>query len=297
LLIQLAASPITGLISTVADPKSPTGQSTVIVRTGNDPALTPETARNWSIGATWQPSSVHGLKLEATYFNIDFTNRVGSPANFTVMLQQESIYSALIVRNPTVAQVNALQSDPKFGSTPVDPTKVAAVLDIRSRNEAEQAIDGIDLSATLTRPAFGGNFTVMVSGTRLLNDRIAIAPGAPLNQFLDNAFYPTAWKTRSSLGWEGGGVSVAAFLNWQNGYAFVTTTGSTPIHSFTTVDLSANVDFEKFGLHALRGTKLTAAVQNLTNAAPPFLNVAGGYDAVNASALGRFATIRITHAW
>jgi iron complex outermembrane receptor protein len=116
-------------------------------------------------------------------------------------------------------------------------------------------------------------------------------------QFVDNAFYPTAWKTRSSLGWERGGVSLAGFLNWQDGSKFVTSTGTQPMSAFTTVDLDLNIDFSQMGQRALRGLKLTVSAENLLDANPPFINVPGGFDSINASPLGRFVSVRLARTW
>jgi outer membrane receptor protein involved in Fe transport len=297
LLIQRIQSIYSGESATVSDPRSPTGQSLVLLRIGNDPNLQPETAKEWSAGGTWAPPGIKGLKIDASYFHIDFSNRVGAPSNYAVMLQQESIYSSLITRNPTAAQVAAVQNVSSFLGTPVNPASVAAILDIRSRNEARQLTDGLDMSVRWTHAAFGGQFNASFSGTRLFNDKIAVNPSAPLIQFVDNAFYPTSWKTRSSLGWEGHGFGLSTYLNWQNGYKYVTATGAIPIHSYTTLDLAMNVDLSKLGSRYLKGTKLTISVQNAANARPPFINVPGGYDSINASAMGRYVGLHISKDW
>ncbi len=297
LLIQKATSPINGLITTVADPLSPTGKSQVILRSGNDPNLKPETARSWSFGGVWKPSWLAGFKLEATYFNIDFTNRISSPANVTVMLQQANIYAPLIIRNPTAAQVNAIQLQPNFGSTPVAPSTIAAILDGRVENEAGQRMDGVDLTASYTHSAWGGQISAAFAATRIIDDEIALTKSAPEVQYVDDAFYPTAWKTRSSLGWTRNGVSITGFLNWQDGSKFVTTTGTQQMSAFTTVDLNLNVDFNQLGYRPLHNIKLTISAENVLDANPPFLNVAGGFDSVNASPLGRFVSLRLARTW
>lgn len=297
LLIYMVPPRYSGSIMTVADPQSPTGKSTVIVRGGNAPNLQPETSRNWTLGGSWAPDFISGLRLQATYFNIHFTNRLSSPANVTTMLQQESIYSSLIVRNPSVAMVNALQDAPNFQSAPVDPTTIGAILDDRLESEKSQFVDGLDLSASFTHPLGGGLANIMLSGTKMLDYRVALTRSAPDVQLVDNAFYPTSWKTRSGVSWTRGGITLAGYVNWQNGYQFVTDTAVNHVASFTTLDLSANIALSRIFGKALASTRLMLSAQNALNRDPPFVNMAGGYDATNASALGRFLSARLSHDW
>src|SRR5690606_12587267 len=65
---------------TLPDPASPTGQTNVLVLRGNDPGLRPERATSWTVGMDLRPPSIPGLHASITYYNIDYRDRIASPA-------------------------------------------------------------------------------------------------------------------------------------------------------------------------------------------------------------------------
>src|SRR3546814_17036174 len=79
----------------IPDPASPTGQSNVLVRRGNDPDLQPEKATSWTLGADLEPSFLPGLRASFTYYNLTYRDRITSPAahlfNFLVNRRPEEL--------------------------------------------------------------------------------------------------------------------------------------------------------------------------------------------------------------
>src|SRR5690606_21795462 len=53
----------------------------VIGRQGGRLGLKPETAETWSVGIDLHPESLPGLEASLTYYNIDYRNRIGTPAS------------------------------------------------------------------------------------------------------------------------------------------------------------------------------------------------------------------------
>ena len=66
-------------LTTLPDPRSPTGQSTVLGIQGDNPHLKQETAKTWTTGFDLVPPGNPGLKLSLTYYSIDYTNQIPCP--------------------------------------------------------------------------------------------------------------------------------------------------------------------------------------------------------------------------
>ena len=96
----------TTFVEPLPDPKSVTGSTLVAVTGGGNPNLRPETAKSLNFGVTYEPKSVPGLKIDASYFSVKFDNQIIHLADFGIFsssyLTQEAILGPGIVETKSV---------------------------------------------------------------------------------------------------------------------------------------------------------------------------------------------------
>jgi iron complex outermembrane recepter protein len=282
---------------------SPPGAQAIYI-SGANPALQPETARSWSSGFDYQPAWQPHLKLNATYFHIDYDDRITQPVNSPRGAIANPIYAAFVTPNPSAAAQAVLISQAAFfndftGS--YDPTKVAAILSNEYQNAVSQTIHGIDVTGDYGWQGAAGNFDLSFN-TAWLGITEVLTPGSPEMALTGTVFNPPRFRARLGLTWRRGPWSAASFVNYVSGETDNTQVISVPVASWTTVD--AQAAFDASGLGPLfRGTRISFAGQNLLNRNPPQLMgastslVALGYDSTNASPLGRFLSITVRKDW
>jgi iron complex outermembrane receptor protein len=55
---------------------SSSGTTLILVESGGNPDLKPQTASTWTAGADWTPDQFSGLRLGVDWFEIDFKNQI-----------------------------------------------------------------------------------------------------------------------------------------------------------------------------------------------------------------------------
>ena len=102
----------------------PKGSSTVLslILFGGNTALRPETADNWSAGATYVPRQLPDLRLNATWFRTRFSDEIGQPANQNLLtvLTDPTLSSFVSYINP-----NTRRRRPRQNQRPVELAGVA----------------------------------------------------------------------------------------------------------------------------------------------------------------------------
>ena len=89
----------------VFDPNAPGGPSQVFIdlTQGGNPNLKEETAKTWTVSAELRPPSLEGLRLQASYFHIDYDNRIRGVIdgiNFPLLLQfEDTLPPGIVVRD------------------------------------------------------------------------------------------------------------------------------------------------------------------------------------------------------
>lgn len=292
---------------TIADPLpgQPARTVTVIVISGNTGTLKPETATNWTFGFDLKPESLPGFSLSATYFSIEFTDRVAEPlaipAAFQSMLIEEAQHPDIVQRNPPLALVNSYLAHPlyrSFAQGPVVAAQVAAIVDNRRVNVASTEERGMDFGVTydLDRGA-GGMFSFQVGGSYLFEKDNRFTDQSPLLSNLNALFVPVDFRMRNSAGWSRDRFGATLFWNYVDSYKDVRPGFQADVASFTTFDLTARYAFAD-RLPWLKGTTLFLAANNVLDKAPPYINYFGfNFDPTNASALGRYLSLSVTKAW
>ena len=284
-------------VNPLVDPTSSTGSTIGLqVRSGN-PDLKPETATTQSIGFDWQPSAVPGLVVGATYWSIDWKDKIESlrPSATLQPLVQPEVFGSLLIRNPSAAQVNEVLSRglPLVG---VLPETVGYLLDVRTQNIGRTKADGIDLTAAYAVPTSYGDFDFTLGGMFVTNFEDQLTPTSPLVDRLNTIGYPGSMRGRASMSWSNLGWNAGLYLNYVHSYDNVTVTPTQRVGSWTTADIHVGYSFEN-GEGLLSGLDLALDVRNLTDRDPVFVDIEGGYDPTNASPMGRLIGLSITKKW
>lgn len=140
-LIQVNELDEADLIPGIYFEPAPANGGPVLLVEGNVPDLKPERATTWSGTIEFSPHAVRGLQLRATYFNIDYRDRIAPPIHGSTTALNNPLYSDLVILNPTAAQVNAAIDATAVGlvnqtGEPFDPSAVGAIINAATRNTA-----------------------------------------------------------------------------------------------------------------------------------------------------------------
>ena len=286
------------------DPSAPSGSTFVLLRGGTNPDLKNETATTWTIGVDYTPQALPDLTFELTYFNIDFRDRIRPPGNLLGILHEEDKFSAIITRNPSVGEVDALCNGDDFLGDPAicGLVPIGAIIDGRTNNTSRTKVSGFDFNVYYGFDADSiGRFDFKVNGNYLITFKEAFSEASAFIELVDTMNNPVDFRMRGSVTWSGTqGLSLTSFVNYADSYRDNITVPNRKVGSWTTVDLTLayNSEDRLAGL-GLRDTIFTLGVQNLFDRDPPFVNnpLGLGYDPENADPLGRFISFNITKKW
>ncbi len=275
----------------IQDPKSPTGLSDALVLLGANPDLQEETADIWTAGFTLTPVRLSGLSLAATYFSVDYEDKIqlGGEIRDTLLFEDE--WAEIITRNPTTEQIQTICNRPDFnGSCPAAP---AAILDLRLRNLAGLEVRGVDLDVRYQRNLRAGDLSVGVAGTRMLTYERTVSSTSPHFDVLDTVGQPLALHLRGWASWGFNGWHVNASVNYADDYRDPARSGR--VGSWTTINSSVSYEFDDGGW--TDGTRVRLSAVNLLDEEPPFVDTFNGFDVANASQSGRSISLDITKRW
>lgn len=278
-------------------------QALVLLEYGGNTGLKPETATTWTVGAEWAPRWIPGLKLSATWFDIDFTNEIGDPGQqYLLTVLSNPAYASLVTpinnANPAdEAKVEALLAKTSGSLAGLFPASAyTAIVDARYVNSASLLVKGVDIDASY-RFALGQNtFGLTGTGSYLYDYSQRQTPDAPPQQLVSTAGQPVDFRGRLIADWARGPYSAAVIINYVDSYK--DPIAERRIDAWTTCDLSLSWRSPaKSG--PTQGVTVTAAAQNLFDQDPPFYDstLGFGYDPANASPVGRVASIQATKRW
>jgi len=284
------------------DPKANSGAGGFVPGVDNfttATSLKPETAKTYSTGADFKPTILPGADFSINYFNIKYDGQIVNFLNNTTILEQENLYSAYIVRNPSQQLLQSLVAS----AFSINGGNAASILNSKvlvyasSANLSITNTDGLDLGAGYTFPSSRiGDFRVTAEGTKVLNFDVSAAPGAALLNYVNTINHPLSFQGRATLDWSGFDFFSRVRVNYQDSYSNNLVTPAEEIGSYTTVDFDFGYVFS--APTVVQGLKLSLVVTDLFNSQPPFVNLApvaaggGGYDPQNASPIGRIFAFR-----
>jgi len=322
-----------GLIQSVPDPKSPTGSSNVLeyVQTGGP--LEPETATTFNVGVTFEPAFLTGVKLDASFFSINFKNQIialQSEGFYSNVLQDEAELGSFVERNPSAAMIEQALSVPgrsvynalapgaesycvvgSPGCPSVDPSSIAAIANIGFVNAASNLVRGVDFALHyLGEFTPVGRFRAALDGTYFTTYQEFITPTSANLSPLNTVYFPLRFRAKANVGWALRDWAANARINYSNAYnnsnAIEPSCPDSPgcrIAAWTTVDLSVSYTTHTDATHSpLSGIRVSLDAFNVFNRAPPVVIAPPnsgypGYDPTNANPLLRTFGISFTKKW
>lgn len=292
------------IFSPQPNPPLPPGDGVLLLGGGN-PNLKSERATTWSATVEYRPSFAKGLELQASYFDIDYRDRIGSPVTGTLSALANPVFRDFIILDPTVEQVNGLVASFPQGlvnqtGQPFDPSRVGAIIDSALRNTARQRIHGVDFAADYRIDLNDGDRLLVTGAASYLESDQQLIPDQPTVQMAGIIFNPPHWRGRLGATWEGGSKSLSAFLNYVGGTKDNRFPKVERISPFVTLDLSAALRTTA-AAGPLRGTEVRISALNLLNEEPDIIRNslpdAPSYDSTNQSAIGRFISLSVRKTW
>lgn len=278
------------------------GQTLILLETGGNPNLRPETAKTWTVGADLTLKSHPGARVSVTYFDTRFSNQVGHPVyDDIVNALTNPIYASFVRRlNGTnaadLAAAQVLIDDPTSTDAKLFPANAyGAIIDGRNRNAGELDVRGLDLQAVWPMRVGGETITLNGDASYLFDYKRKLTPDAPAVQFVDLATFPVDMRANLGASWTHGPYTTTATVRYVDNYK---TSAGVKIDAWTTLDLQVQWTAPvKTG--PLAGVVVSASARNLLGNDPPFYDSAQGvgYDSANADALGRVLALQIIKRW
>jgi len=258
---------------------------------GGNANLKPETAKTWSLGGDIIPAFLPALRISATYYNIDFTDIIGTA--FGAFFGGAPAYAnpenaRYFILNPTLAQVNSfggagLGVDTWSSLASLYSTFGApyAVLDARRYNRGRLKQEGIDFDVSLNQPTEFGSIQARVGGTYTLKRKTSETNNGIYIDQLQNG--TGRLNLTSSLGASVGRLTARAQWSRRGGYPILFNPLQSRVASYNVVDLYFAYDLKNIAF--LKEAQLTLNVDNVFDQDPPFLTTGSGYG--NGSTFGR----------
>lgn len=278
--------------------------SAVLLILGGSPTLKPERATTWSAGFNLHPVAIAGAKLEVSYFNIRYRDRIVNPITTLAQALSNPKYADQITPSPDAASQTAAIASAMYylnaTAYPYSPANVLAIVDDASVNAGRQRVQGVDILAEYAA-AFGArdhlNFALNAT---YLDSQQQLSASQPVTQLAGTIFNPPHWRGKTSLTWTRDDATLNLAGNYTGGVEDNRFTTLTRIGSMATMDLTARYTLHRlFG--AIEAVGFTLAVQNLCNAKPTQIATStledAPYDSTNYSPVGRLISFAISSKW
>lgn len=260
-------------------------------------------ARSWTTGFELASGSLPGAALAMTYFDIRLRGRIGEPPVITVNPLTDPLFAQRVQWNPSDEyRAEVCARAPQAGNasrTPCIGVPVAAVIDLRPRNDAITETRGLDLLAKYERDTYLGRLSLALNGTYILEFSEAKAAWQPTVNVVSTPNNPLNLRLRTMARWERGPINVAGAVNYANSYLDTVSVPRRHVTSWTTVDLRAAYQLGDGAPGPFGDMRLSLGMENLLDERPPFLNNSAGigYDPENADLMGRVISVNVQKKW
>lgn len=277
----------------------------VLLLTGGSPNLKPERATTWSGTLEVRPNFIPGLRLQATYFHIDYRDRLATPFTSVVSALYNPLYDDFITYNPSAADVNALVATIPGGlvnqtGAPFDPAGVGAIVDTSLRNSERQRIHGVDLDGDYRLDLGRFGILLLTGSASYLHSDQQLSAGQPFLPLAGTIFHPPHWRGRAGLTWDHHGQSLSAFLNYSGPNTDNVLAAERKVGDFTTLNLTATLR-ARVASGPLHNVELRLSALNVLNQEPHVIRIVypseAPYDSTNESPVGRFVGASLRKVW
>lgn len=289
----------------VPDPRSSTGRSDILALQGGNPDLKEERATTWAAGLDLAPQFVPGLQVSLTAYSIDYEDQVvrPGPTNPFEFLLQEDEWAAVITRNPSQSQIDAICDGSQFFGDPSQcrTNPPAIIVDGRQSNLAITKLRGLDFSLNQSFITELGRVNVGLIGTRVFKFERSLTKTIRATNLVDTVDNPLGLRIRGTVDWYQHGHGQPGFhANFTVNHAGSYQDPSSPIRQrvddWTTFDLGLSYRTENHGAWT-DDTELVLNVANVLNENPPFVDREWGYDLFNAQPFGRVISAYALKRW
>ncbi|AYJ84846.1 TonB-dependent receptor (plasmid) [Sphingomonas paeninsulae] len=278
--------------------------ATVLYVVGGKPDLRPERATSWSATLAIHPPALAGARLEISYFDTRYRDRIVTPIASISGALSNPQYAPQIGYAPSAAQLAALIANAtaffNASGAAYDPANVVAIADNSQVNAGRQQIHGID--ALLDVPiTLGAERTLdLVANASYLKSKQQISVTQPVTQLAGTIFNPPHVRARGGASWSDKALTLSAFYSYAGSVRDNRTAANTKLEPNTSFDLTARYRTPA-SAGAFSGLDVTLAVQNLFNdkpsAIPVSLFLLAPYDSTNGSPIGRFVSLTVAKKW
>ena len=254
------------------------------VLNGGNTALKPEKARNYTLGAVFEPMA--DLSLGIDLWAIKIKNAISVLPQSTMFANYQQFQQYFHFAQPgNLLSITSNCPGPKCG-----------YVEQLNQNLGGTNTNGIDLSAQYRLRSNVGQFDVAVNSTFVNKYEYQDYQGGPWNQNVGRyvgAGPVFKWQHNLTVNWAYNAFALGTAVHYKSGYADFDPTNR--VSAFTTTDL--------FGSWSpIKGASLVVGVRNLFDRDPPFTNQedlfqAGGWDSRYANAAGRTYYARATYSF
>ncbi len=262
----------------------------VMYLNGTSTGLVPEEADSWTVGFDLSP--LDGLRISATYYDVDYENRIEDLPNSTSALatpENRALYDPFIIVAPQPAScvdgdvsTYAAIYQPLFNSPNLRPSTRASDCDLQAiiragqQNTGEVKQSGLDLQVSYDWSTDVGEWGVRFNGSKVLDLTRKFLPDSEATKQLDTIGFQNSLRASARLIWRKGNWMTSLDATHVGDYVNdlpITVDGQTlpetRVPSWTT--FGANVRYqmpEGEGSGILDGIRVGLSVDNLTDKDP-----------------------------
>lgn len=284
---------------------APVGATGALVQ-GGQPDLDPEKASTWSITATTRPQFAPGFRIEASYFEIDYRDRIVAPIGFTSRALSDPAFAAFVTRLPSVDTVDDLLSRGDYfvngTGRPFDPANVVAIIDNRSVNAGRQRARGIDLLFSYrTESNEGADALALTGNVSHLRSERQISSDQPNLQLAGILYNPPRWRGRLSATWTSGDFTLSGTAHYTGKLKDTRFSPTEILPAQARIDVVARYQVQNPIWSEFRGLEIALGVENFLNAGPPPISTSAvtdtPYDSTNYAPFGRVVSLSLAKKW
>lgn len=259
------------VLSEVADSQSPTGQSEAIVLSGNNSALSAQTATTESLGARfeWPFSQRTFLNTTLDLFRIHFYRRIQS-ADLTQLQLTDPSYAPLVDRNVSSAQHQQLCLSKQFYGSLADCLKDPIVVNLTLQNIDSLSTQGMQFRSDWSTPVGAARVELDLRGTWFRQFAERITPSAPAAALLGTENSPYDVQLSSALSIHLGHIELATLIHFLSGFHDDSTVPQRDVPAWTTVDLGVKYTAPHTS-GVLRDSAISLTARNILDRPLPLL--------------------------
>jgi len=279
--------------------------ATVLLLAGGNPHLRAERATTWTTTFEVRPVLVPALTLSASYFHINYRNRIASPINDPLGALADPTVASFVRIAPSPAEVMAIvaalpQAITNATDGPFDPAKVGAIINESLQNGARDRVQGVDLTADYRVTLSPQSKLGLTATASYLDDDRQLIRG---EGFIPNSgviFTAPHWRGRAGADWDRGRFQLSSYVNYTGTVRDNRLASNGTLSAFATVDLSAALRTGE-GRGLARNIEVRLSALNLLGRKPQRIFQSSPtdipFDSTNQSAIGRFVSLSVSKAW